>query len=72
MQAAHTAAGHYMGRRAFQAALYSVAAGLILVNNAMMIYEVRNALGISPRISIVAGMVMVVVAYTMIVRAHDG
>ena len=60
-----------MGKRAFQIALYSLAGALLLLNNALLVYEVRSALHIAPRAAMIVGAVMVAIAIFLVVRAND-
>ena len=58
-----------MGKRTYQVVLYALAFALLLLENALMIFEVRSGWDINPRAAVLLGASMAMAAIIMIRRA---
>ena len=58
-----------MGKRTYQTVLLAVAFLLFMLNNRLMIFEIRSGMGIEPRSAALLGAVVVLVAVAAVVMA---
>jgi hypothetical protein len=58
-----------MGKRTYQAVLLTAAFMLFVLNNRLMIFEIRSAYGIEPRSAALLGALVVLLAVAAVVLA---